>query len=87
MKYFEEDIIGEHWHVGHYLAYETLDPSVVVVDTGMVTAKNTNREIVPRKPEGLLLQEVQNSRDHASRYLQRSHHPDSKVQWCWEIVD
>jgi len=80
MKYFEEDIIGEHWHVDHYLAYETLDPSAVVVDTGMVTVKNTNRKIVLRK--GLLPQEVQNSRDHASRYLQRSHHLDSKVQWC-----
>jgi hypothetical protein len=81
MKYFEEDIIGEN--VDRYLIYETLDQSAVAIDTGIVTVRNTNREIALHK--GLLLQDVQNSRGHASWYLQRSHHQGSKFRWCWEI--
>jgi hypothetical protein len=72
IKYFEEDIIGEN--VDRYLVYEILDQSAAVVDTGIVKIKNTNREMVPHK--GFL------PRDHASRCLQRSRHPDSKFQWC-----
>ena len=63
MKYFEKDIIGEY--VDRHLVCETLDHSAVVVDTGIVTAENTNREIVLHK--GLLPRDIQIVRDHASR--------------------